>query len=66
MTSTIESVEFAVVNVNTFENVGPSDLDSSTSDFDDESVEGRLERRKRNWIRRVRVEVVSADGETVD
>ncbi len=56
MTSTIESVEFAVVNVNTFENVDPSELESSKSDFDDESVEGRLERRTRNWIPRVSVE----------
>ncbi len=55
VTSTIEGVEFAVVNVNTFENVDASELDSSTTDFDGESVEGRLERRKRNWIPRVSV-----------
>jgi len=57
VTSTIEGVEFAVVNVNTFENVEASELDSSTTDFDGESVEARLERRKRNWIPRVSVEI---------
>ena len=46
----IEGDLFAVVNVNTFENVDPSELDGSPADFDGESVEGRLERRKRNWI----------------
>lgn len=50
ITSVIEGNLFAVVNVNTFENVDPSELDGSPSDFDGESVEGRLERRKRNWI----------------
>jgi hypothetical protein len=53
----IEGIEFAVVNVNTFENVEASELDSSTTDFDGESVEARLARRKRNWIPRVSVEI---------
>jgi len=50
VTSVIEGDVFAVVNVNTFENVDASELDASPADFDGESVEGRLERRKRNWI----------------
>ncbi|NCF26181.1 MAG: hypothetical protein GWP69_02295 [Gammaproteobacteria bacterium] len=55
VTSTIESVEYAVVNVNTFENVDQSELDSSVSDFDGEDIEARLGRRMRNWISRVTV-----------
>lgn len=56
ITSTIEGVVYAVVNVNTFENVDPSELDASATDFDGESVDGRLQRRKRNWIATVKVE----------
>jgi hypothetical protein len=55
VTSTIENVEYAVVNVNTFENVDQSELDSSVSDFDGEDIEARLGRRMRNWISRVTV-----------
>jgi hypothetical protein len=53
VTSTIEGNVFAVVNVNTFEKVDPSELDASPTDFESESVEGRLGRRKRNWISQV-------------
>jgi hypothetical protein len=53
--STIDGTQYAVVNVNTFENVDPSELDASASDFDGESVADRLARRKRNWIGRVRI-----------
>ncbi len=56
ITSTIEGVVYAVVNVNTFENVDPSEFDASATDFDGESVDGRLERRKRNWISTVSLE----------
>ena len=28
----------------------PSELDASPTDFDGESLDGRLDRRKRNWI----------------
>ena len=55
VTSTVENVEYAVVNVNTFENVDPSELDSSATNFDGEDVEGRLGRRMRNWISQVTV-----------
>ena len=57
ITSVIDDNVFAVVNVNTFENVDPSELDASPTDFEGESTEGRLERRKRNWISTVNLEV---------
>lgn len=56
VTSTIEGKRYAVVNVNTFENVDPTELDASAADFEGESVAGRLERRQRNWIARVHIE----------
>ncbi len=56
VTSTIDGVRYAVVNVNTFENVDRSELDAKATDFEGESVAGRLERRKRNWIARVHIE----------
>ena len=55
--STIEGVEYAVVNVNTFENVDAAELDSSATDFDGEDLGQRLDRRKRNWIPQVSVEI---------
>ena len=48
--SSIEGNDYAVVNVNTFENVDPDELDSSPTDFDGETVDDRLQRRARNWI----------------
>ena len=43
----------AVVNVNTLDGVGGLELDHSDSDFGNESVSGRLDRRRENWIGRV-------------
>jgi hypothetical protein len=57
VTSTIDGTRFAVVNVNTFENVDAAELDSSASDFDGESVDERLARRKQNWISQVDVAI---------
>jgi len=55
VTSTIEEKMYAVVNVNTFEGVDRSELDSSVTDFDGESVGDRLERRKQKWISQVTI-----------
>lgn len=55
VTSTIQGNEYAVVNVNTFEGVDGRDLDESTSDFEGEATQDRLERRKRTWIPNVRL-----------
>ena len=48
--SEIDDCQYAVVNVNTFEDIGGLLLCSSSSNFDGENVGSRLERRKRNWI----------------
>lgn len=55
VTSTIDGHEYAVVNVNTFEDPDVLDLQSSTTNFDGESVEERLRRRQRNWIPHVSI-----------
>jgi hypothetical protein len=50
VTSEIANHLYAVVNVNTFENVDGSSLRRVSADFEGEDVESRLARRKRNWI----------------
>jgi len=55
VTSTIAGRVYAVVNVNTFENVEPSRLVRSSTNFDGEGVDDRLARRQRNWIADVTV-----------
>jgi hypothetical protein len=50
VTSLIDDHLYAVVNVNTFEEVEPSMLRRSSSTLDGETEEERLGRRKRNWI----------------
>lgn len=50
VTSVIDETVYAVVNVNTFENVPASLLQHSSSTLDGESTDDRLGRRKRNWI----------------
>jgi hypothetical protein len=54
VTSEIAGHLYAVVNVNTFENVDESWLRRVSSDFEGEKVATRLARRKRNWIADVR------------
>ncbi len=58
-TSRIEGREYAVVNVNTFENVDFSQLKSTVTNFDGETTESRLARRKRTWTPKVSI---SAEG----
>jgi len=57
VTSRIDDDLYAVVNVNTFEGIKPSSLVRSAADFDGEGTGERLARRKRNWIRTVRISV---------
>jgi hypothetical protein len=58
--SEIGDRQYAVVNVNTFEDAGGFTLSVSSTDFEGEGTGSRLERRKRNWIPRVsRTETVS-------
>lgn len=55
VTSAIDDHMYAVVNVNTFEGVDGSSLPRTATNFDGEGTGERLERRKRNWIRSVRI-----------
>ena len=50
VTSLIDNRLYAVVNVNTFENVPADMLRRAPVTFDDEAESERLARRKRNWI----------------
>ena len=56
VTSSIDGKTYAVVNVNTFENVDPLLLSRAPASFDGESETVRLARRARNWIGRVEFE----------
>jgi hypothetical protein len=53
--SVIEDHLYAVVNVNTFERIDPSTFPRAAANFDGEDAGSRLGRRKRNWIRSVRI-----------
>jgi hypothetical protein len=55
VTSAIDDHEYAVVNVNMFENVEPARLKRGATDFEGEAMESRLARRKRGWIPDVRI-----------
>ena len=55
VTSSIDGEVHAVVSVNAFNNVDPSLLRRAAASFDEETLETRLARRKRNWIRDVRI-----------
>jgi len=55
VTSGIDDRIYAVVNVNVLEGIDPAWLRRSPADFEGESLESRLARRKRNWISDVRM-----------
>lgn len=55
VTSEIEGNLYAVVNVNTFENVRRDKLIPKPTDFEAEDVGERLERRTRTWIPTVEI-----------
>jgi hypothetical protein len=50
VTSRVDGRLYAVVNVNTFENVDPALIRRAATSFGGEEQGSRLERRKRNWI----------------
>ena len=54
-TSEIAGHRYAVVNVNALENVDPSSLRRTASQFGEEDIDSRLARRSRNWIADVRI-----------
>ena len=49
VTCMIEGLRYAVFNVNTFDNVDRSELVETATNFDGETTENRLARRRRNW-----------------
>jgi len=55
VTSDIDDHVYAVVNVNTFENVDTAWLRPSAASFEGEDTAARLARRQRNWIPDVRI-----------
>ena len=55
VTCELDGRNFAVVNVNTLDNVEPTWLDRAQTSFEGEDLESRLARRKRNWISDVRI-----------
>lgn len=55
VTSAIDEVLYAVVNVNTFQGVDRTLLVESSANFDGEGEGERLSRRQRNWIADVRI-----------
>ena len=59
VTSEIAGRLYAVVNVNTLENIDRSRLRHAASDFDGEDVDSRLARRRRKWISDVRFDVAT-------
>jgi hypothetical protein len=48
-TCMIDGTMYAVVNVNTFDDVDRKDLVEAATDFEGETSESRLGRRRRNW-----------------
>ncbi len=61
VTSEIDGRVYAVVNVNTFEDVEASVIRHAAATFDGEREDARLARRKRNWI--ADVELVEAESD---
>ena len=49
VTCRIEGTRYAVVNANTFDNVDRYQLVETATDFEGETTENRLARRRRNW-----------------
>jgi hypothetical protein len=49
VTCVIDGTRYAVVNVNTFDNVDRAELIVSRTDFESETAEDRLARRTRKW-----------------
>jgi hypothetical protein len=58
VTSQIEGVTYAVVNVNSFDNVDRARLRVEAASFDGEDVQARLARRRGKWI----ADVVMSEG----
>ena len=55
-TCSMESQRYAVLNIHTFNGVDPKRFEERSTDFEGESIENRLARRKRNWTPEIRDE----------
>ena len=64
VTSMIEDTLYAVVNVNSFEGIDPARFSRAVTDFDGETTQSRLDRRKRNWIPSVTITSRSVSSST--
>ena len=53
-TCTIDGTEYAVINVNTFDDIDRAELVETRTDFEGEATEDRLARRRRNWTPKAR------------
>lgn len=60
--SNIDGQRYAVVNTNSFEDISDLTLICSDTDFDGEDTGSRLERRKRNWIANVRLQIAGVQA----
>jgi len=49
VTCTVEGARYAVFNINTFDDIDRSQLVATATDFEGETTESRLARRRRNW-----------------
>jgi hypothetical protein len=58
VTSRIDEIVYAVVNVNTFDNLERGRLRPAPASFEGEDVQSRLDRRRRYWI----ADVTLAEG----
>lgn len=59
--SEIDGRLYAVVNALTFDDVDTDSLARTSTDFDGEDTDNRLDRRKRNWIPDVRIASARTD-----
>ena len=50
VTCELDGKRYAVVNANTFENVPRAEFQIAATDFEGETTEDRLSRRRRNWM----------------
>ena len=57
VTSEIDNHSYAVVNVNTFQNIDRSILQKAITDFEGETTENRLQRREQSWIPSVNISI---------
>ena len=56
VTSLIDEITYAVVNVNSFDGVDRSRIRTQPATFEGEDLQSRLDRRRRNWIGNVILE----------